>query len=196
MARSAAVPNARTLREGQRAFGKYQVLEPNIQPWTQEVLGKAMTPQEFLANPQAQDAVFKSKFGQYTQQYGPEGAARAWFAGPGGMNNPNATDVNGMTPGKYQQQFTQNGGGSNPPMQQIPAPTSSSKGAILRQQADKLSQAGQHAAALPLYKAAVEADATYADDVSKRVTFRARPQATWRSFKSAIRNPQIAATPE
>lgn len=94
-------------KQGNRAFGKYQVLDTNIGPWTQEVLGKPMTPEEFLANPQAQDAVFKAKFGQYQQKYGPEGAARAWFAGEGGMNNPGAADVNGMTVQRYGQKFAQ-----------------------------------------------------------------------------------------
>lgn len=99
-------------QQGNRAYGKYQVLDSNIGPWTQEVLGKAMTPQEFLQNQQAQEAVFKAKFGQYTQQYGsPQAAARAWFAGPGGMNNPNARDVNGTTVAGYEQKFNAGMGG-------------------------------------------------------------------------------------
>lgn len=98
-----------------RAYGKYQVMEGNIGPWTQEVLGKSMTPQEFLANPQAQDAVFDSKFGQYAQKYGPQGAARAWFAGEGGMNNPNAADANGTTVAGYGQRFAQASPQGQPP---------------------------------------------------------------------------------
>jgi hypothetical protein len=107
---------------GDRAYGKYQVMGANVPTWTQEVLGRPMTPQEFLANPQAQDAVFKAKFGQYAQKYGPEGAARAWFAGEGGMNNPNAADVNGMTVSRYGQKFAQAGGftPTNTPAQSIP----------------------------------------------------------------------------
>ena len=93
--------------KGNRAYGKYQVMDFNVGPWTQEVLGRPMTPQEFLANPQAQDAVFKAKFGQYQQKYGPEGASRAWFAGEGGMNNPGAKDVLGTTVGGYGQKFAQ-----------------------------------------------------------------------------------------
>ena len=102
---------------GNRAHGKYQVMASNVGPWTKEILGKEMTPQEFLANPQAQDAVFQGKFGQYRQQYGSdEAAARAWFAGPGGMNNPNAADVNGMTVARYGQKFQAGmGGGANLP---------------------------------------------------------------------------------
>jgi len=94
--------------KGNRAYGKYQIMDFNVGPWTQEVLGQAMTPQQFLASPQAQDAVFKAKFGQYAQKYGsPEAAARAWFAGEGGMNNPGAKDVLGTTVQGYGQKFAQ-----------------------------------------------------------------------------------------
>ena len=100
-------------RSGDRAYGKYQIMGANVPQWTREVLGAPMSPQEFLANPQAQDAVFSTKFGQYVDKYGPEGAARAWFAGPGGMNNLNAKDVNGMTVGEYGRRFT---GAMAPPL--------------------------------------------------------------------------------
>ena len=94
--------------KGQRAYGKYQIMDFNVGPWTQEVLGKPMTPQEFIANPQAQDAVFKAKFGQYVQKHGsPEAASRAWFAGEGGMNNPGAKDVLGTSVQGYGQKFAQ-----------------------------------------------------------------------------------------
>lgn len=100
-----------------RALGKYQVMPFNVGPWTKEALGREMTPQEFLANPQAQDAVFNHKFGQYVQQYGsPQAAARAWFAGPGGMNNPNARDALGTSVADYSQKFnTAYGNGGSPP---------------------------------------------------------------------------------
>src|SRR5688572_5101731 len=75
-------------RNGDRAYGKYQVMGNNVGPWTKEVLGQSLTPQQFLANPQAQEAVFRAKFGQYAQKHGPEGAAKAWFAGEKGMLNP------------------------------------------------------------------------------------------------------------
>lgn len=92
--------------QGNRAYGKYQVMDFNVGPWTQEVLGRPMTPQEFIANPQAQDAVFNAKFGQYVEKHGsPAAAARAWFAGEGGMNNPNAADVNGTTVAGYERKF-------------------------------------------------------------------------------------------
>lgn len=92
-------------RTGDRALGRYQVMSQNIGPWSREVLGREVSPQEFIANPQLQDAIFEGKFGQYVQKYGPEGAARAWFAGEGGMNNPNARDQLGTSVAQYAAKF-------------------------------------------------------------------------------------------
>lgn len=92
-------------KTGDRAYGKYQVMGANVPQWTKAHLGQAMTPEQYLASPEAQDAVFKGQFGQYTQKYGPEGAARAWFAGEGGMNNPNARDQLGTTVQAYADRF-------------------------------------------------------------------------------------------
>lgn len=79
-------------RSGDRAYGRYQVMGGNIPEWTEQYYGQRLTPQQFLSNPQAQDAVYRGKFGEYLGKYGPEGAHRAWFAGERGMNNPNAND--------------------------------------------------------------------------------------------------------
>jgi hypothetical protein len=99
---------------GDRAYGKYQVMGNNIPEWTQEALGQQMSPEQFLASPEAQDAVFDHKFGGYAQKYGPEGAAKAWFSGEGGMNNPNASDGN-LTNSQYAAKFM-DGMGGNPGM--------------------------------------------------------------------------------
>lgn len=95
-------------RDGDRAVGKYQIMGKNIGPWTEEVLGRRMNPLEFAASPEAQDAVFKSKFGSYVDKYGPEGAARAWFAGERGMNDPNRRDTLGTTVADYGRRFMSN----------------------------------------------------------------------------------------
>jgi hypothetical protein len=92
-------------KTGDRAYGKYQVMGANVPQWTKAHLGQEMTPQAFLADPKAQDAVFNGQFGQYAQKYGPEGAAKAWFAGEKGMNNPNARDQLGTTVSSYAQKF-------------------------------------------------------------------------------------------
>ena len=96
---------------GDRAYGRYQVMGANIPEWTQAALGRAMTPEEFIASPEAQDAVFDHRFGGYVQKYGPEGAAKAWFAGEGGMKNPNARDVLGTSVDDYAAKFKRGMGG-------------------------------------------------------------------------------------
>ena len=90
---------------GDRAYGKYQIMGENIPQWTRDALGRSMTPAEFLRNPLAQDRVFNHRFGSYVSKYGPGGAARAWFAGEGGMNNPNARDQLGTSVDSYERQF-------------------------------------------------------------------------------------------
>ena len=93
---------------GDRAYGKYQIMGENIPGWTAETFGRPMALSDFLNNPKAQDAVFKHKFGQYVQKYGAGGAARAWFAGEGGMNNPQARDMLGTSVADYQRRFLKN----------------------------------------------------------------------------------------
>jgi hypothetical protein len=75
------------------ALGKYGIVEANVGPWSQAALGQALTPEQFLADPKAQDAIFTHRFGQYVAKFGEEGAARAWFGGPGNVGNVNATDA-------------------------------------------------------------------------------------------------------
>lgn len=73
---------ARGTFAGQRGVGKYQVMEGNVGPWTKEVLGKEMTPEEFRNDKTAQDSVFDAKFGQLVTKYGnPQDAAAAWHSG-------------------------------------------------------------------------------------------------------------------
>lgn len=108
---------------GDRAYGKYQVMGANIPAWTKAHLGQEMTPQQFLASPEAQDAVFNGQFGQYASKYGPEGAAKAWFAGERGMNNPNARDVFGTSVNDYAAKF-RNAGGASPVATALASPQS------------------------------------------------------------------------
>jgi hypothetical protein len=110
-------------KSGDRAYGKYQVMGSNIPVWTKEVLGAPMSPQEFLNNPQAQDAVFQAKFGQYAEKYGPEGAAQAWFAGPGGVGKLDRKDQLGTSVGAYGQKFMAGLGSAGGPVN-APAPIS------------------------------------------------------------------------
>lgn len=91
---------------GDRAYGRYQVMGQNIPAWTKEVLGQEMTPEQFVTNPKAQDAVFDAKFGGYVRKYGnPQDAASAWFTGKPLAEGGNAADQNGMTGARYVQNF-------------------------------------------------------------------------------------------
>jgi hypothetical protein len=70
------------LPNGSRSYGKYQVLDTNIPAWTKQYYGQALTPQEFLNNPQAQDAVAQGRIGELWNQYGNiNDVASVWFTG-------------------------------------------------------------------------------------------------------------------
>jgi hypothetical protein len=88
-----------------RALGRYQVMEGNLPDWLREAGLPSMTAEQFLASPESQDTVFRHRFGQYVDRYGPEGAAAAWFAGEGGMNNPDARDSLNTSVAEYRRRF-------------------------------------------------------------------------------------------
>ena len=94
-----------TSKHGDKPYGAYQVMGANVGPWTEKHFGQRLTPQQFLQNKEAQDAVFKGEFGGYIDKYGsPEEAARAWIGGPGGRHSQ-AKDVLGTSPDKYASKF-------------------------------------------------------------------------------------------
>lgn len=109
---------------GDRAYGKYQVMGNNIPAWTKEVLGTSMTPQEFMNNPQAQEAVAKAKMMEAYNKYGNwSDVASVWFSGRPLANNT-SQDVYGTSTPSYVAKFlggtqnTNNGIASNPVIQQ------------------------------------------------------------------------------
>ncbi|WP_156958863.1 hypothetical protein [Labrenzia sp. DG1229] len=90
-----------------RAYGRYQVMDFNVGPWTEKHHGQRLSPEEFLASPEAQDAVFNGEFGSYVQKYGnPQDAASMWFTGKPAEQGANRADVNGMTGSRYVDKFT------------------------------------------------------------------------------------------
>lgn len=99
--------------QSQTAYGAYQVIGANVGPWTEKYYGRRLTPQEFVGNKAAQDAVFQGEFGRLVAAHGPEGAARAWYAGESGMNNLQATDAfHKLTVGAYGDRFAKATGSS------------------------------------------------------------------------------------
>jgi hypothetical protein len=97
-----------------RALGRYQIMEANIPVWSKEVLGRPVTSDEFMANPQLQDQIFDGKFQSYVNKFGPEGAAQAWLGGPGGVGKLNRKDSLGTSIAEYGQRFTKALGGAAP----------------------------------------------------------------------------------
>lgn len=66
------------------AMGKYQIMPSNIEGpggWDMEILGRNITPQQFMANPALQDKIALGKLRQYYNKYGARGAASAWYSG-------------------------------------------------------------------------------------------------------------------
>lgn len=66
---------------GDQAYGAYQVMGSNVPDWTEKHYGTRLTPQQFLQNKDAQDAVFNGEFGSYLDKHGPQDAAAMWFSG-------------------------------------------------------------------------------------------------------------------
>lgn len=89
------------------AYGRYQVMGENIPEWTQAALGKTLTPEQFVADKDAQDAVFKHRFSSYVDKYGtPQDAASAWFTGrPINASSSAASDRFGTTGSSYVAKF-------------------------------------------------------------------------------------------
>jgi hypothetical protein len=84
------------------AVGKYQVMPSNIPGWTMAATGQSMTPEQFQANPQAQEAVFRDQMQRNLQLYGPKDAASIWFTGkPYNVAGGGATDANNTTNASY-----------------------------------------------------------------------------------------------
>lgn len=88
--------------EGDRAYGKYQVMGKNVPSWTKMALGRELTPQQFLKNPQAQDAVARYMLGKYVEEHGtPEDAASVWFSGRPLANNARKDLATGVSVPQY-----------------------------------------------------------------------------------------------
>lgn len=68
------------------AMGKYQIMPSNIagtgRGWDYEILGRDISTQQFMSDPNLQEQIARGKLKQYYDQMGPGGAAIAWYAGP------------------------------------------------------------------------------------------------------------------
>ncbi len=93
-------------RTGDRAYGRYQVMGANIPAWTHAALGQSLTPEQFLADKDAQDRVFRHRFGGSVMKFGnAEDAASEWFTGKPAAQGARRSDGN-ITGAKYVQKFS------------------------------------------------------------------------------------------
>jgi hypothetical protein len=91
--------------KGQRAYGRYQVMEGNIPSWTREALGKSLTTEQFLNDQKAQDAVVEYQLKKSFNRYGNyEDAASIWFTGKPVSKAGNVSDGFTTAP-EYLQKF-------------------------------------------------------------------------------------------
>jgi hypothetical protein len=103
--------------KGNRAYGRYQVMDFNIGPWTEKYLGRRLTPEEFLASKEAQDAVFAGEFGGNVEKYGnPQDAASVWFTGKPVATGGDRKDILGTTGRGYVSKFNEALGQTVSPM--------------------------------------------------------------------------------
>ena len=94
-------------KKGDRAYGRYQVMGDNLPSWTKEALGRQLTPDEFLADSQAQDKVFDHFFGKSVEKYGnPLDAASVWFTGRPVSAGKSSADILGTTGNEYVNKFS------------------------------------------------------------------------------------------
>lgn len=91
---------------GEKALGKWQVMPGNLPSWSKEALGREVTPDEFISNPQLQDAIVRDRMQKIYDQYGnEEDVASVWFSGRPASKAGNASDVTGTTVPEYIQRF-------------------------------------------------------------------------------------------
>lgn len=89
-----------------RALGAYQVMEANLPKWSQEAIGRVVSPDEFLKSKEIQDAIFAKQFGKSVEKYGnPQDAASVWFTGRPAAQGANSRDSLGTTGSGYVNSF-------------------------------------------------------------------------------------------
>jgi hypothetical protein len=100
------ITNPKSMYKGQRAIGKYQVMQGNIGPWSKEILGRSVTPTEFYNNPALQEKIVAGKMQQIYKKYGNwADVASVWFTGGPRSTGANKKDVLGTSGAQYVNKF-------------------------------------------------------------------------------------------
>lgn len=88
--------------QGQRALGKYQIMPGNLPSWSKQALGRVVSEQEFLNNPEIQDAIAKDQMSKHLDKYGrPEDVAAIWLSGRPLSGNQSKDLATGVTVPQY-----------------------------------------------------------------------------------------------
>jgi uncharacterized protein (TIGR02594 family) len=89
-------------KNGDRAYGKYQIMGNNIPSWTREATGIPMSAQQFLADPDAQERTAKFHIQRNLEKYGNvDDVFSTWFSGRPVKKAGNARDVYGTSVPDY-----------------------------------------------------------------------------------------------
>jgi hypothetical protein len=85
------------------ALGAYQIMPFNLPEWGKAAGYEGITPEQFLANPKAQDDIANARLRSYANQYGnARDVASVWYGGPKAVGNPNISGGKGYpTTGAY-----------------------------------------------------------------------------------------------
>lgn len=76
------VPVTKGQYKGQRALGKYQIMEDNMRSWGKDATGRDITVAEFIADPKLQDQIAEYQMSEIAKFHPkPEDIASIWFTG-------------------------------------------------------------------------------------------------------------------
>jgi hypothetical protein len=88
--------------KGQRALGKYQIMPGNIPEWSKEALGRVVTTEEFLSNPEIQDKIAYHQMKKIQRKYGSaQDVASVWFTGRPSSQKVSSRDDLGTSQSQY-----------------------------------------------------------------------------------------------
>jgi hypothetical protein len=68
--------------KGQRALGKYQIMPGNLPEWSKAALGRVVSEEEFINNPELQDKIASHRIGEISKSHSDvRDIASIWFSG-------------------------------------------------------------------------------------------------------------------
>jgi hypothetical protein len=105
---------------GEKALGRWQVMPGNLPDWSREALGREVTADEFLNNPELQDSIVRDRMSKIYQQYRNEDdVASVWFSGRPVDKAGDVADVTGTSVPEYIERF-RNAGPSSGSLAYVP----------------------------------------------------------------------------